>query len=289
MIGAPRLLVGCKNRLGEGPLWDDKRRTLWWVDIPARELWRWDGVSGLSEGRALPVQATALGLRVAGGLVMAAREGVGVFDPETWRFDLRVVPEPERTSNRSNDGHVGADGAFWFGTMHETGAGDTGAIYRLDPDWRCTRVIERWGIANTLVTDVRGEILYAADSKAGVMNAFEIRDGALRNPRVLFRNSGAAWAPDGSALDAEGCLWNARWDGWGVARVGADGDVRAVLDLPVQRPTSCAFGGPDMATLFITSSRADLDGAALHAQPDAGGVFAVEPGVKGLAPEVFLG
>jgi sugar lactone lactonase YvrE len=286
---SPKLLVGCRNLLGEGPLWDGRRGVLWWVDILARELWRWDSGSGRASGRALPLQATALGLRAAGDLVMAAREGVGVFDVEAWRFDPRVQPEPERSANRSNDGHVGADGAFWFGTMHEAGAEDSGALYRLDPGWRCTRAVDSWGIANTMLTNARGDVLYAADSKAGAMHAFDIHAASLGNRRILFEAGAAGWTPDGSALDAEGCLWNARWDGWAIARVSPQGETLALIDMPVQRPTSCAFGGADLRTLFITSSRADLDDAALGAQPDAGGVFCVDVGVQGLAPFVFQG
>jgi sugar lactone lactonase YvrE len=275
--------------LGEGPLWDAGRGLVWWVDIHQRRLWRLDPVSGESEGRDLPVQATALAMRRAGDLLMAAREGIGLFDPDAWVFTPRLEPEADRTLNRTNDGNMGRDGAFWFGSMHETASARSGAIYRLTSDWTCTRVLDGWGIANTLSTDAEGRRLYLADSLDQTLYAYEIEAGRLGARRTLVGAHGQAWTPDGSAVDADGNLWNARWDGWGLACQSPDGDVLRELPLPIQRPTSACFGGPNLATLYITSARDDLTPAQLAGQPLAGGLFAADVGVRGLALPAFEG
>lgn len=275
--------------LGEGPLWDADRGLVWWVDIVERRLWRLDPVSGESEGRALPVQATALAMRRAGDLLMAAREGIGLFDPDDWIFIPRLAPEADRPRNRTNDGNMGRDGAFWFGSMPQTASARSGAIYRLTADWTCTRVLNGWGIANTLSTDAEGRRLYLADSLDKTLYAYEIEAGCLGARRALVTAHGQAWTPDGSAVDADGNLWNARWDGWGLACLSPEGQVLREVPLPVQRPTSVCFGGPDFATLYITSARDDLTPAELAGQPLAGGLFAADVGVRGLALPAFGG
>lgn len=285
----PRLVVASACTLGEAPLWDPGRGVLWWVDIQERALWRFDPRDGAATRQALPVQATALGLCADGRFVMAAREGVGLFDPDQGAFTLRAQPEPDRPHNRTNDGHVGADGAFWFGTMHESGAKETGALYRLASDWTAARLRDGWGIANTMLTDAAGATLFAADSAKGQMIAFEIEDGRLGPARVLFEAGAEGWTPDGSALDAEGCLWNARWGGWAVARISPNGETLQEIALPVEQPTSCAFGGADLRTLYVTSAREGLDDAALARRPEAGGVFAIDVDVAGAPAPAFGG
>ena len=275
--------------LGEGPCWDPRDGRLWWVDIHARRVHWFEPASRALGTIPAAVQITALGLRRAGGFVAATPAGAGVFDPASGAFTLRWPTPDEPAENRSNDGNVGADGSFWFGTMHARAARRSGAVYQVRPDWTGRRVVERWGIANTLRTSPDGQRLYLADSLDQRMFAIEITPDGLGIRHEFAGTMGQAATPDGSAIDSEGFLWNAQWDGWRVVRYAPDGRLDRVIDLPVQRPTSCTFGGPGGATLFITSARDDLTDVQLSAQPLAGGVFAVVSDVAGAAPLYFEG
>jgi len=274
--------------LGEGPCWDPRGNRLWWVDIlKARVHWFEPG-SGETGWFEPGLEITALGLRRAGGLVAATPRGAGVLDPATGRFELRFAVPDEPESNRSNDGGVCADGAFWFGTMDRRAEGRSGAIYRVRPDWSGERVLSAWGIPNTLRTDCGGRRLYVADSADQRLFTCDLAEGSVR-PVPFASTTGSPATPDGSAIDAEDHLWNAQWDGARVVRYAPDGRVDRVIDLPVQRPTSCAFGGEDLSTLFITSARDGLGPPDLRRQPLAGGLFAFRSGVVGAAPLFFEG
>lgn len=284
-------VVESRDVLGEGPVWDAARSVLWWLDIKGRRLHRLEPASGETAETALPVLASSVAPRADGGLVMATADGVGVYDPDAARFDLRHDPEPERPWNRSNDGNVDVAGRYWFGTMDDAIERSTGAVYRLDPDWTCTRVLDGIGISNTLVCSPDGRTLYIADTLEGMMRAYPLdpATGALGEPKSFLDARDEAWGPDGSAVDAEGYLWNAQWGGWRVARYAPDGRLDRVVEMPVEQPSSCAFGGPDLRTLYVTSARQDLSAEALEAQPLAGALFAFEPGVPGLGLPPFAG
>lgn len=285
----PSCIVDSRCALGEGPCWDPRDQRLWWVDIPASRVhWLKPG-AGESGAFECGAQITALGLRRAGGFVAATPAGAGVFDPRTGGFSLRWPAPGEPAENRSNDGNVGADGSFWFGTMHQVAARRAGSVYRVRPDWTGRRVIGGWGIANTLRTTLDGRRLYVADSMDQRILSVDITADGLGARHPFADTLGQAATPDGSALDAEGFLWNAQWDGWRIVRYAPDGRVDRAISLPVQRPTSCAFGGSDQTTLFITSARDGLNQADLNAQPQAGGVFAVELGIAGAPPLYFEG
>lgn len=275
--------------LGEGPCWDPRDGRLWWVDILAERVHWFDPVTGATGAITPGVQITALGLRREGGFVAATPAGAGAFDPATGAFTLRFPIPDEPADNRSNDGAVGADGSFWFGTMHHRADHRSGAVYQVRPDWTGRRVVEGWGIANTLRTSPDGRRLYLADSMDQRIFVADVNPGGLGIPRAFVDIAGQTATPDGSAIDAEGFLWNAQWDGWRVVRYAPDGRLDRVIDLPVQRPTSCTFGGPGGSTLFITSARDDLTGDQLFSQPLAGGVFAVALDVAGAAPHYFEG
>lgn len=282
-------VVDSRCALGEGPCWDPRDRRLWWVDILARRVHWLDARAGKAGTIASETEITALGLRRAGGFVAATPAGAGVFDPRSGGFDLRWPTPGEPSDNRSNDGNVGADGSFWFGTMHRTAERRTGSVYQVRPDWTGRRVIDGWGIANTLRTTPDGRRLYVADSMDQRLVSAAITADGLGVPRAFADTLGQLATPDGSAVDAEGFIWNAQWDGWRVVRYAPDGRIDRILELPVQRPTSCTFGGADRTTLFITSAREGLSEAELAAQPRAGGVFGVTLDVAGSAPLYFEG
>jgi sugar lactone lactonase YvrE len=279
-----------ENILGEGPLWDSERATLYWVDIVRGTLHWLEPDSGTTGAWQLGVRATAIALRKDSSFLLATDRGLGVFDRTTVKLKLRLHPEPERSQNRTNDGHADARGRFWFGTMRDGGEERTGALYRLDSDWSCTRVLDGLGIPNTLLCTPDCATLYFADSKDTVLYKFSVdRAGNLSERRVFARGDESAGTPDGSALDEHGFLWNAQWGGSRIVRYAPDGSIDRIVALPVRQPTSCAFGGRALSTLFVTSARQGLDGEQLSRAPLSGNLFAFAPGVRGQPMPIFGG
>jgi sugar lactone lactonase YvrE len=219
--------------------------------------------------------------------LLATERGLANFDTDSGDFELRWKWERE-PGFRPNDGKIDVAGRFWWGSMDDDHGRRPGQLYCYTPDGRCETRAEGIHIVNTVSCSPDGRTYYLADSRKGEIYAFDMdKAGGLSNRRVFARVDKGA--PDGSAVDAEGYLWNCQWGGWRIVRYAPDGSVDRVLDVPVEQPSSCAFGGPQMTTLFITSAREDLSEEALAKQPLAGSVLAVDVGVKGLALPSFDG
>jgi L-arabinonolactonase len=232
----------------------------------------------------------AIGLRASGGFVAALASGFALIAPDgACRTVAAVAGDPARV--RLNDGKCDRRGRFWAGSLDMSGTEPLGALYRLDPDFACASVAQGVTCANSLAFSPDDRTLYFADSPARAIcaYAFDIGSGELGPRRVFADTSALSGVPDGSTVDAEGFLWNAMWDGWRLVRYAPDGRVDRIVPLPVQRPTCCAFGGPKLETLFVTSARASLEPQSLAAQPLAGSVLAFEPGCRGLAEPLFQG
>ncbi len=284
--------VACENLLGEGPVWDAAPQRLYWLDIKGGRLHWLHPASGDIGSCEVAGQVSAVAPRRNGrGLIAARKDGVGLLDPDTGDFEWRFDPEPDRPGNRANDGNVDLAGRFWLGTMDDGEKQISGAIYRIDPDWSCRRILDGIGIANTLVCNPAGDRLYVADSRAQTIETLDIdpHTGAAGDRWPFADTCGQALAPDGSAVDAEGFVWNAQWGGARLVRYAPDGAVAKVIDLPVDQPSSCAFGGADLSTLYITTARCGLSSEALVQQPWAGSLLAIDPGVRGLALPPFGG
>jgi L-arabinonolactonase len=280
------------NLLGEGPVWDARMGRLWWVDIKGGRLEWLHPASGASRGLAVEGQVSAVAPRAGGGGLLAARkDGLGILDPETGAFERRLDPEPDRPGNRANDGNVDLAGRFWFGTMDDDEIEATGAIYRLDGDWSHHRVLDGIGISNTLVCNPACDRIYIADSLLRTIETLAIdpATGAPAERRPFADTRDLPCAPDGSAVDEQGYLWNAQWGGARIVRYAPDGSVDRIVAVPVDQPTSCAFGGDDLETLYVTTARWGLTPDALARQPLAGCLLALRPGVRGLALPPFAG
>jgi len=280
-----------KNRLGEGPLWVASEGRLYWLDIESKLLEWLHPASGETGTWPLPCTVSAVAQRAKGGLLLGSERGFALFDPRTGEFTLMHNPEPERSWNRSNDGHADSMGRFWLGTMDNAQSRRSGAVYRLDPDWTCTRVLDGFGIPNTLVCTPDCSRIYIADSSDRVLFAYDVepKTGVLGDRRVIAQTVDTNATPDGSALDAEGCLWNAQWGGWRIVRYTPEGSIDRIIILPVEQPTSCAFGGETLSQLFITTARTGLSQEALARQPLAGSLLVCEPGVSGQPSALFTG
>jgi sugar lactone lactonase YvrE len=199
-------------------------------------------------------------------------------------------PEPHLPGNRGNDGKLDRVGRFWAGTMDRAEAADSGSLYRLDIDlsWQC--IDTGYRVTNGPAFSRDGRTLYHTDSARQTVYAFDLApDGAARQRRVHLQFGAGAGYPDGMTVDAQDCLWIAFWDGWCLRRFAPDGQQIAELPVPVQRPTSCSFGGADLDQLFITSASRGLTPAQMAGQRQSGGLFMLRPGVRGLPDTAFGG
>lgn len=285
----PRLIFPAADIVGESLVWDDRRGCLVWVDIIGRRIHRLNPETGAHDSWLTPGRVTSVGLRKDGGAIVGLERHVALWD---WGDDFRILceVEPDLPGNRLNEGVVGPDGAFWIGTMQNNIGPDDepvpikgaqGAIYRLSPDLALARVCDdRFGITNTFVWPAPDRFV-TADTLENALFSYRISDGRLHD-RALFQTGFGRGLPDGSCLDAEGCIWTARVAGGAcVTRTDPQGQVVTVVDLPCTWPTSCAFGGPDLGTLYIASARFTMSTAHLAENPEEGGLFAVKPGVIG--------
>ncbi|MEL6666251.1 MAG: SMP-30/gluconolactonase/LRE family protein [Pseudomonadota bacterium] len=278
--------TGCV--LGEGPLWSPSEGFLWWVDIKRAKLHRYNPKTGNTRRYDLPIHASALALS-DGGLIMIGDREVGRYDTATESYEkITDINEPD--GFRTNDAGIAPDGSLWFGTMNEDGDIPEGQYYKLTPEL----TIERIGLPEVMVTNTMefspdGSTFFTCDSAEQMILAFDhdAETGALSNRRVFASTLEAGCYPDGSALDAEGFLWSAQWAGSRLVRYAPDGTIDEVVKLPISRPTSCAFGGESLQTLYITSARDGLSDAALDRQPMAGSLFAIDVEIQGLPVPEF--
>ena len=278
--------TGCV--LGEGPLWSPSEGFLWWVDIKRAKLHRYNPKTGNTRRYDLPIHASALALS-DGGLIMIGDREVGRYDTATESYEkITDINEPD--GFRTNDAGIAPDGSLWFGTMNEDGDIPEGQYYKLTPEL----AIERIGLPEVMVTNTMefspdGSTFFTCDSAEQMILAFDhdAETGALSNRRVFASTLEAGCYPDGSALDAEGYLWSAQWAGSRLVRYAPDGTIDEVVKLPISRPTSCAFGGESLQTLYITSARDGLSDAALDRQPMAGSLFAIDVEIPGLPVPEF--
>jgi sugar lactone lactonase YvrE len=295
----PECVCRSDDLVGESPIWCASERALYWVDIIGRAVRRLEPDTGRLDSWDMPTFPTVIAMRRAGGAVVALADGVYLFDfDQPPQLFCRV--EPERPENRLNDGRCDRQGRLWLGTMYNNLNPDgsprditasTGAIFRVDSDGKVTRWTDpAFGITNTFAWSPDDASLYVADTLADEIYrfSFEPDSGALSQRRIFASKPGRG-LPDGSCVDAEGYLWNARWGGGCLIRFAPNGQVDRVIELPITNPTSCTFGGADLATLYVTSARAGLSAQRIDSEPREGGVFAFQPGARGLPESEFAG
>jgi sugar lactone lactonase YvrE len=284
-------VVSARALLGEGPVWDAGAQALWWVDIRGPAVHRYEPRTGAARQWPMPEEVGSLALRRDGTLLLALRTGFAFFDPATGAIVGGGNPEPDQPDNRLNDGKCDRRGRFWVGSMHVSGRQPTGALYRLDPDLSWHRVAGGITVPNSLAFAPDDRTIYFADTPSREIAAYDFDPdrGALGRRRVFATVPEGAGYPDGSTVDAEGYLWSAHWDGGRLTRYAPDGRVDRVIELPVTRPTCPAFGGERLDVLYVTTASVRLDAAELARQPWAGGLLALDVGVRGLPEPRFGG
>jgi sugar lactone lactonase YvrE len=281
-------------------MWDDQAQAVWWLDIvlPSR-IHRLVPATGEHRTWHFSVMVTAMALRQDGTMLVGGEEGLGIFDPQTGALTLTADPEHDRPGNRGNDGACDARGRFWFGTMQQNIApdgadlpitGDTGALYRIGIDGSSQRMEDNIGVSNGPCWSPDGRIFYFSDSRAQIIYAYDFDpDEGLLSNRRIFSDTRDYGYPDGAAVDAEGFLWSARWEGSCVLRFAPDGRIDRIVETPARRPTCVCFGGRGLDVMFLTSSRIHVPAEEIARNPLQGGLFCFNPGVKGLPKHRYGG
>ncbi len=285
----PDLVLDAKAECAESPVWDAAGARLWWTDIPARQVHRFDPSTGADESFAAPGRVGCFALARSGGLVVAMENGLSRLDLETGAHELLAEPEAGRANNRFNDGRCDRRGRFLASSMHEERSVPQGALWQLDPEFGVRLLADHVLVGNGLAFSPDNTIMYWSDSRRGRVFTFDydIETGSAWNRQLWLETDDSTGRPDGACVDSDGCYWSARFRGSRVIRFTPDGKIDREIALPVSQVTMCAFGGADLQTLFITSAREGLDEAALAAEPHAGGIFAVHVGVPGMAEPKF--
>jgi sugar lactone lactonase YvrE len=276
------IAVRAEATLGEGPTWDAAGGRLLWIDILGARLHTYDPVSGRRTVRTLDQHIGAVKPRAGGGLVLNLRDGVALLDPDdTFRW-LHHEPVPGR---RANDAAVAPDGSLWAGTMRYDEAPGGGSLSRIGGDGSVDVVLDDVAVSNGTGWSPDGRLMYYVDSPTRRVDVLDHDNGRIGNRRPFAEIEDGAGFPDGLTVDADGCVWVALWDGGAVRRYTPAGELDRVITLPAPRVTACAFGGPDLTDLYITTARVGL--AAPH--PVAGSLLVVPGAGKGLEQPPFAG
>jgi sugar lactone lactonase YvrE len=285
-LQTPRVAVASACVLGEGALWDHRTGTVLWVDIKNPGVWRYRPETGQSSRIDVAERIGFVALTPDPDIVIAGfKSGLArlhLFGGETQPL---VSPEPERPSNRINDGHVGPDGNLYFGTMDDEEKEPVGSFWR----WNGTelsRFHENFTVTNGPAVSPDGRTLYSTDTRGGMIYAHDLADGVPVAPRRFVRFEDGWGHPDGMAVDAEGHLWVCHWGGSRITRFDLDGAVERILPVPTAQVTKCAFGGADLTTLYITTAAVGHDPTI---DPMAGHLFVVETGIPGVPAHIFEG
>jgi xylono-1,5-lactonase len=278
----PHNVCAVGAQLGEGPIWVMRDQALWFVDIIGENLHRYRPDNGRLDVWKAPAKISfALPVR-GGGFVAGLKTGLHRFSPASGDFTHIMNAESHLPDNRPNDACIDSAGTLWFGSMHDLETEASGVLYQLD---KGLLVVHDSGyvVTNGPAFSPDGRTFYHTDSANRVVYAFDREvGGALANKRALMRLNDRDGYPDGTTVDAEGCLWIALWGGWAVRRYSPRGEHLATVQLPCAKVTKIAFGGADLQTAYVTTASTGLSPSEQAAQPQAGDLFSFRSSIAGL-------
>lgn len=284
---SPKNVLEARSRLGECPLWDATRNLLYWVDIYNHRVHQFNPAT--QEDRFFDVGDVVgpIALAGSGRLILAQRDRVAFLHTQTGQVTPLISVEADKPNNRFNDGKCDPQGRFWFGSVSQEP--HQANLYRYDPDGSVHLMESKLTISNGLGWSPDGNTFYLTDSQPHKIYAydFDAATGAITNRRTLIDLSEEEFEPDGMTIDAEGCLWSAMWNGWCVIRFDPEGKEMQRVKLPVQRPTSCTFGGDRLTDLYITTGSVGLSQQEIEQGFYAGDLFCVQTDVVGLPSYAF--
>ncbi|RYE10179.1 MAG: SMP-30/gluconolactonase/LRE family protein [Hyphomicrobiales bacterium] len=290
MSDKAELFIDSRCELGEGPFWHPLQERLFWFDILNKTLFSATAGGIMVDRFTFDATVSAAGVIDADNLAIAAIQGIYKLQISTDTREIITPLDPENTTTRTNDGRVNPAGGLWIGTMDlkDAGSNASGKLYQVRAG-QVTKLLDDQHIPNATCFSPDGRRAYYTDTSTGIIRTVETdpETGLPRGEWREFVGKGHPGHPDGAVVDAEGFVWNARWDGSCVIRFAPDGRVDRIVKTEASRPTCPAFGGKDLKTMYITSSRANLSAEQLAIEPGAGGVFAIDVDVPGQPENLF--
>ena len=279
----PRNVWPLAAELGEGPVWVERDRALWFVDIKKQQIHRYDPASGARRSWDAPEQVGFILPAERGGFVAGLQSGLYHFDDNSGAFDLIVKVDEDFPANRLNDGTVDPKGRIWFGTMDNQERDRSGAFYCFANGKLTRTAIGNIAITNGPAVSPDGRILYVVDTLRGTIDAVDIDDdGTLGERRSYVRIDPSEGHPDGPTIDAEGCVWISLYAGWEARRYSPTGELIERVRFPVANITKIAFGGDDLRTVYATTARQLLSRENIAKQPEIGDLFEFTADVPGV-------
>jgi sugar lactone lactonase YvrE len=275
-------VLAARARLGECPLWDPRRRQLDWVDIYNHRVHQFDPETGDDSYIETPEVVGAIALTESDRLLVALSDQLAFLSPDTGEIEsLRRVTFPH-PDTRFNDGKCDARGRFWVGSISQQPG--NAALYRFDPDGTLHVMETGLTISNGLGWSPDGATFYLTDSPQRKIYAYEfdVETGSISHRRVLVDLGDEQVEPDGLVIDERGNLWSALWNGWCIVCFDPTGREVERIQLPVQRPTSLAFGGDDLTDLYVTTASVGLSQAEIRQGFHAGDLFRIASAVRGM-------
>lgn len=280
-MSAPRCVWPVATELGEGPCWASD--ALWFVDILAPAIHSYDPANGLRKSWPAPNQVSFILPSASGDFLVGLPDGIHTFSPSDGGFVFLCALEKHLPHNRTNDACVGPDHKLWIGTLDRTEKEANGSLWHWDGTEAPKCLDDGYVVSNGPAFSPDGNVFYFTNTLKRTVYAFDVDGTALRNKRPLVTiEEGAGW-PDGTAVDAHGCLWIALWAAGIVRRYSPQGSLLESITIPCQHPTKVAFGGRNLSTMFITSARVALSAEQRRQAPLAGALFAVDVDVPGFS------
>ncbi|MBU2912972.1 SMP-30/gluconolactonase/LRE family protein [Reichenbachiella agariperforans] len=278
-----------KNELGEGAIWNHETNELWSVDIEGKKWFQLDVSNKSQLVHQLDQRIGTIVPSADGRAVVALEDGVYYYDPTTGEQELIVTPDMHTGKIRFNDGKCDPSGRLWVGSMHLDQISDAANLYKISADGGSEQMLDSVTISNGIVWSSDQKTMYYIDTPDGKVRVFDYDDetGTISNERSLMDFTAYGY-PDGSTIDAENNLWVCLWNGNKVLQIDTEsGEIIGEVHIPAHNITSCAFGGENLDSLFITSARVDMSEAELDSLPHAGSIFVAVPGVKGVKANFF--
>jgi len=292
MENEAKLVIDAKATLGEGPCWDERTNSLYWVDIEGKKLHVYDTKKNVDQSFDVGQHLGACVLRESGGLVLAMEKGLYFFDLDTKQITFIADPEEGVSTNRFNDGKCDTYGRFYAGTMAFNGSEGKGSLYCLHNDLTITTLLSNVTISNGIAWNERKGKMYYNDTGVNKVYVFDYdsQTGGLSNQTVAIDIAKEHGGPDGMTIDNEGMLWISHWGGAKVGRWNPEnGELLFEVNVPASHVTSCTFGGENLDELYITTARIGLGEEQIMKQPMAGGVFKIKTDVTGAPSYRFKG
>lgn len=280
----PERVLDCQTLVGEGPIWDQRSGTLYFVDIKKPAIWQWIPHSRTYDRFPLKERIGFVALtQTPGVLLCGMKSGLVLHRLSDASQRLLIAPEPDCAGNRINDGMVDLDGAVIFGTMDDAEQEPSGKFYRWHPQDGLTTIDDGYIVSNGPTAHTDGRRFFCIDTVNRRIKCFHRNDSGFTEPKIFFEWPDSWGYPDGMICDAEGGLWVAHWDGYAVTRLTDQGEVDRTIRLPARNITKPCFGGEDLSTLYLTTAAIDCDE---HDAPDAGALFAIAGAGRGIAPTI---